>query len=208
MADKDSDPDVESAPDPDAILIDTVTRHIRRLSLAVWCLVALAAVNLCASLGNLLMPYAVVRQINQITHTDAVDALLDQARRQDQYPDFHTWPLQQQIQVASVIVLTRRREDRADGVHCQVSEILKQNRGTEFYYQIGDDYPLCGAAAGNDAPGARDSEGEVLFFIGSPAAFRYSVSYARGKVASLGDMPLSALRKRVADAVRHSQPVP
>lgn len=205
MADPDSGPAVAPAQDPDVVLIDTMARHIRRLSLAVWCLVALAAINLCATVGNFLMPFALARQINQIAHTDAVDALLDQARHQEQYPDFHTWPLQQQIQVASVIVLTRRQEGGVDGVHCQVAEILKQNKGTDFYYQIGDDYPLCGAAA-SDAANARDSEGEVLFFIGSPAAFRYSVSYARGKVASLGDMPLSALRKRVAEAARRSQP--
>jgi hypothetical protein len=161
-----------------------ISRKLDRLTTAVWVLVALSALNLSTTLYSL-WPY--------LTHTSG-PATAEALESIERYANFHDWPVDKQIQAASVIALGTHRIEK-DQVKTVIAEILKQTPGTTFYYKIGDEWrthqPL--------RPNASYGEGQVMFFVGSPAQFRFSTSYHDGRITGLGDMPLDVLRKKIGE---------
>jgi hypothetical protein len=103
---------------------------------------------------------------------------------------FHSLPLEQQVEAASVIAISRYEKD-GDRLKCVISEILKQSPGTKFYYKVGDEFRQC-----SFYPKLNEYsiDGQIIFFIGSPAQFKYSTSLNNERVTGLGDMPIDALR--------------
>jgi hypothetical protein len=93
-----------------------------------------------------------------------------------------------------VIALATHRIEK-DQVKTVIAEILKQTPGTTFYYKIGDEWRTHQPLRPNTSYG----EGQVMFFVGSPAQFRFSTSYHDGRITGLGDMPLDVLRKKIGE---------
>jgi hypothetical protein len=106
---------------------------------------------------------------------------------------FHELPVEQQIEVATVIALVRY-EPAADGkMRALISEILKKDPAVAFRYSVGDEY---GELSYYPRPGTKYGDGGVVFFAGSPPAMRKSMSHSQGRIVGLGDMPLELLRQK------------
>ena len=110
-------------------------------------------------------------------------------------PNFHELPIEEQIQKSSVIALARFERGPDGSQKAIITEVLKQTPGTVFYYKIGDEYP-----EGRHYPTQRErlSDGLIIFFEGSPANTRMSMTYSGERIRSLGDMPLALLREKCA----------
>jgi hypothetical protein len=69
--------------------------------------------------------------------------------------------------------------------------------GTTFYYEIGDEFP-----GSSFYPEGRTNYGDglVIFFTGSPAMMRLSMTYSGDRIRSLGDLPLKLLREKCKEA--------
>ena len=112
----------------------------------------------------------------------------------DPLANFYAWPLEKQIQSASVIALTRFAQD-GPRIKSTITEILKMAPDTTFNYRIGDEY-----ARGSRYVRENTSygDGEVIFFTGSPATMRYSSTYENDRLLGLGDLPIEILRQTIA----------
>jgi hypothetical protein len=164
------------------------SRKLDRLTTAVWVLVAISALNLGVTLFGY-WPY-----LAQATSTATVDSPPQVSAPVDRHANFHDWPIDKQIQTASVIALARHRVEK-DQVKTVIAEILKQTPGTTFYYKVGDEWRTHQPLRPNTSYG----EGQVMFFVGSPAEFRFSTSYHGGRIGGLGDMPLDVLRSKIRE---------
>jgi hypothetical protein len=118
------------------------------------------------------------------------------APRPDEFNSFHDWPVEKQVQAASIIAITKWQKSDSR-LKCIITEILKQAPNTTFYYKVGDEY----------VPGSNQIEddtiygdGQVMFFTGSPATFRYSTTYSNDRISGMGDMPITELRDLIRDS--------
>jgi hypothetical protein len=108
---------------------------------------------------------------------------------------FHELPIDQQIEVATVIALVRY-EPAADGKsRALISEILKKDPAVTFHYSVGAEY---GEVSYYPKPDTKYGDGGVVFFAGSPPEMRRSMSYSEGRILGLGDMPLELLRQKAS----------
>lgn len=108
-------------------------------------------------------------------------------------PAFHELPLEEQIRKSSVIALARF-EPAPDGkMKAIFTEFLKLDPGTMFYYKKGDEYP---SASYYPKEGMSHGDGLVVFFVGSPASMRMSMTYSGDRIHSLGDIPLELFRQK------------
>ncbi len=102
-------------------------------------------------------------------------------------------PIETRIERATVIVLTRF-EDAADGrKKAVIAEVLKHTPGTRFQYAVGDEYPSASYYPKDDVI---RGDGTVVFFEGTSADMRYSVSFQGERVSGLGDIPMTLLREK------------
>lgn len=121
------------------------------------------------------------------------EALPPTQLQKDPGPQFHDLPIEKQIAMASVIALARF-EPGADGkMKAVFTEFLKKDPDTTIYYSIGDEY-----TSGSYYPseGRHHGDGLVVFFVGSPADMRLSMTYTGDRIHSLGDIPLELFRKK------------
>jgi hypothetical protein len=108
---------------------------------------------------------------------------------------FHELPVEQQIEVATVIALVRY-EPAADGqMRALISEILKKAPAVTFRYAVGDEY---GELSYHPRSNTIYGDGGIVFFAGSPPVMRRSMSHSQGRIPGLGDMPLELLRQKAA----------
>jgi hypothetical protein len=175
---------------PDLNSDDSLARSIRRLSIAVWALVAVTAASIVASWVPFLAPSFFSRRLTT-TFPESFDS--PAAPQADAYNGFHDWPLDKQIESASVIAVAKVHQ--ADGtLKYVISEILKQAPNTTFYHKVGDEYqPASHAIRDNTTYG----DGQIMFFTGSPATFRFSTTYSGDRIGGMGDMPISELRAAI-----------
>lgn len=162
-----------------------LTRAVRRLTIAVWSLIVLLA---------LFAGICVVAFISVISFSrDGPEPTLTSSSPDSSRPvleHFHSLPLEQQVEAASVIAISRYEKD-GDRLKCVIAEILKQSPGTKFYYKVGDEFRQCSFYP---KPNEYSIDGQIIFFIGSPAQFKYSTSLNNERVTGLGDMPIDVLR--------------
>lgn len=112
---------------------------------------------------------------------------------QQAVPQFYELPIEEQIKQASVIGLARF-EPSQDGKRKAIfREFLKKDQNTAFYYAIGDEYP---SASFYPKEGTDHGDGVIVFFVGSPANMRLSMTYTGDRIHSLGDIPLELFRKK------------
>jgi len=106
---------------------------------------------------------------------------------------FHELELDQQIEQSSVIAIARYEPGNNGEVKAIITEILKKDPNTTFYYNIGDEYK---SSSYYPRDNTRYGDGVVIFFTGSPANMRMSMSYHGDRIRSLGDLPIELLRKK------------
>lgn len=106
---------------------------------------------------------------------------------------FYELPIEEQIEEASVIAVARF-EPAEDGRRKAVmTELLKRKEGTTFHYDVGDEYS---PASYYPKEGMSYGDGIVIFFEGSPAMMRRSMTYSGDRIGGLGDMPLKLFRDK------------
>lgn len=146
------------------------TRDIRSLTIAVWALVVAVLFNTGVTFLSSIVPSAATDRAGD-RRLDAPSGGQDPFV--NQYQGFHEWPLEKQIQAASVIVVTIYEEENGK-LKSIISEILKQQPGVSFDYEIGDEY----ADASIDIEGdTRYGDGQVIFLVGSPPEMRLFSTY-------------------------------
>ena len=108
-------------------------------------------------------------------------------------PDFHELEIDGQIKQASVIALAKF-EPAPDGKKkAIIKEFLKKEPGVTVYYDICDEYESASLyPEGNTNYG----DGMVIFFTGSPAQMRMSITYYGDRIHGLGDLPVELLREK------------
>ena len=173
---------------------NATARSINKLTIAVWALAIFIAAQLLFSVLAILFPSLVAKRWMR-TMPDRPG--VSETAGPEQYNNFPDWPVEKQIQSASVIAIGRYQKS-GDTLKCILAEILKQKPDATFYYKTGDEF------AHGDIH-IRDNtsygDGQIMFFTGSPARLQYSCSFTGDRIGGMGDMPLSQLR----DLIRKSQ---
>ena len=106
---------------------------------------------------------------------------------------FHELPIEEQIKAASVIALASYEPAEDGRMKAVLKEFLKKDQDVTLYYELGDEYP---PSSYYPKPNTRYGDGIVIFFEGSPAMMRRSMSYSGDRIMSLGDMPMKLLRNK------------
>jgi hypothetical protein len=106
---------------------------------------------------------------------------------------FHDLEIEDQIKYASVIAVAEYRAEKDGQMKAIITDVLKKDEGVDFYYQVGDEFE-------NSSYYPEDhtlyGDGVVIFFTGSPATMRMSMSYTGERITGLGDMPLKLFREK------------
>lgn len=169
---------------------DTTAQSLKRLTIAVWILALLTFLNICVSVLNVLFPPFLAQRVAASLPARPLPELSTSFERTQNFSEL---PIEKQIAGASAITLTTWKNE--DGkLKCIISEILKLTPDTVFHYKVGDEY-----ASESRYPRERISygDGQVIFFIGSPARMQYSVTYSNDRIRGLGDVPLGLFREMV-----------
>lgn len=175
----------------DSVEEGSPSRTIGRLTTAVWILVAISVLNLAVSIFGAFYPPFMVQRI-----TDSLNASspLGGQSQGDSYSGFHNWPIEKQIDAASVIALTKH-DAGAGKIKSVIVEFLKFKPGTTFYYKVGDEYGSEYSVREHTAYG----DGQVMFFVGNPARLRYSTTYSHDRILGFSDMPMALLRQKIRE---------
>ena len=87
-----------------------------------------------------------------------------------------------------------RFEPTADGrKKAIIRQFLKKAPDTTIYYSVGDEYPV---ASYYPSEGPMHGDGVIVFFVGSPAEMRMSMSYTGDRIQGLGDIPIELFKKK------------
>ena len=168
------------------------TRAVRSLTVAVWALTAITAVLV----GLYLLAY--FPSFSRSSGDKPLRKEVESAKLVESpsvHPGFHEMPLSKKIELASVIAIAKYEPD-GDRVKCVLSEILKQAPGTSFYFKLGDEIAQC---SHYPKPNESRGDGQLMFFVGSPADFRFSTSFFGDRLGGLGNMPVELLRKQIEE---------
>jgi hypothetical protein len=170
---------------------DALVRAVRRLTIAVWVLVALLALYISAYLAV---------YIPALMNTSWASPPVTRAPPRPSSPpepfkSLHDLPPEEAIRESSVILLTKYKLEDGKG-KCEITEILKHSPGVRFYYKVGDDMRFCSY---DPKDGAEHGMGQVVFLVGDPAEMRLSSTYFDERVASFGDIPIDQMRKIIAE---------
>lgn len=109
---------------------------------------------------------------------------------------FHDLGLEEQIKQSSVIALAKF-EPAPDGqMKAIIKEFLKKDPGVTIYYNIGDEHPSSSYYLQKDVG---HGDGLVIFFTGSPANMKMSMSYSGDRIQGLGDIPVELFKKKCGE---------
>jgi hypothetical protein len=169
---------------------DGTAKSVKRLSLAVWILAMVVAANLIVSILALLSPALLTKRIMATLPEHFASS---QSPSPEDYNSLHDWPVEKQIALASVIAVGKWRKSDST-LRCIISEILKQAPNTTFYYKVGDEFRPGNQRVKDDTS---YGDGQIMFFVGSPASFRCAMSFSGDRIAGMGDMPISELRELI-----------
>ena len=167
-----------------------LVRALRRLTIAVWALV-LVVVLFAAMYFVAYAPWLRFSW-NSLENPHPAQPSAS-SRSPTSYERFYDLPIEKQIEAASVIAIARYQKE-GEKLKCVISEILKRSPNTDFYFKVGDEYPHCSRyPKSNESYG----DGQLMFFVGSPAEFRYSTSFFGDRMSGLGEMPIELLRGKI-----------
>ena len=173
---------------------EAIVRAIRRLTIAVWALTAVLAVFVRMYLVAYIPYFSMMGDSPSEPRSSSSPSVA--SKLTDRYNKFFEWPPEKQIEAASVIAIAKYQKD-GDRMKCVISEILKKAPDTKFYYNVGDEYGQCSHYM---KPGEDRGDGQIMFFVGNPAEFRFSASFRGDRLTGLGDMPIDVLRKQLKEA--------
>lgn len=111
---------------------------------------------------------------------------------------FHELELSEQIKQSSVIALLKYEQATDGKRHAVIKEFLKKSPGTEIYYAVGDEYKH---SSYYPNAGTNYGDGLVIFFVGSPAQMRLSMSFEGDRIRGLGDLPVNLLREKCNESI-------
>lgn len=168
------------------------TKLLKKLTLAIWVLCALTFVNIIISLFSAVFPLYIAKRATAYIADEG--NVISPDRYMDKYDGFHDWPVEKQIEGASVIALTVWEKDETK-LKCIIKEILKIEPETTFYYNLGQEYT---SQSRYPKENTSYGDGEIIFFTGSPASMRYSTTYKDGRILGMGDMPIEILREKIS----------
>jgi hypothetical protein len=173
-----------------------LTKAVKLLTVAVWCLCALMLAHFLFSLVAYLDTWHLMHRSLATTSKDlhpSIERYESSASSRNEGPPLHELPPEQMVAKASAILLATYRKEGGRN-KAIVTEILKQTQGTKLYYALGDEYaPLSNYRENDQCAG----EGFVVFMSGSPANMEASYGYINGRISGLGDMPLQKLREMI-----------
>ena len=106
---------------------------------------------------------------------------------------FHELPIEEQIAAASVIAVATYEPAEDGRMKAVLKEFLKKDSDVTIYYELGDELP---ESSYYPKPNTRYGDGVVIFFEGSPAMMRRSMSYSGDRIMTLGDMPMKLFRSK------------
>lgn len=106
---------------------------------------------------------------------------------------FHELELDEQIKLSSVIALAEYVPAKDGKMKAIITELLKNEPGTNVYYNVGDEYTH---SSYYPTENTNRGDGMVIFFIGSPAQMRMSMTYRGDRIMGLGDMPIKLLKQK------------
>ena len=165
-------------------------KAVRRLTIAVWALVLVVGLYVAMSMIAYVPWLMSMSSVSDGSQTGRSGA---SSRSTLRYENFHDLPLDKQIAAASVIAIAKYQKE-GEKLKCVISEILKQSPNTDFYFKVGDEYPSCSRyPKSNEMP----VDGQLMFFVGSPAEFRYSTTFSGDRLIGLGEMPIDMLRRKI-----------
>ena len=146
-----------------------IARKIRRLTLAVWVLAALLAVNFA---------YDAFSPAIRIDRPRATET--DTAPRNP----WEGLSIEEKLKRSSAVLLTKnvRSGNRQRTV---VQEILKQSPDTTMFYKVGEEMRSL----------SMDGDGALVLLTGSPASMQESYSIRGGYIRGLGDMPVTKVKE-------------
>ena len=151
---------------------DPTARKIRRLKAAVWVLSLLLAMGIFAT---------VVQFCSWANPCASLEGSPEK-----------------KVRVATVIALARYERSGAT-LRYVITEMLKQAPNTAFYYHVGDEFHH-----GNEQ--VRDNtdygDGQILFFVGSPAEHCESVAFSGDRLRWMGAMPIAQLRELIGKSTK------
>ncbi len=140
--------------------------------------------------GTVVAPYPRPRDVQRGERPD----VRQQPESEELERPFHNLPPEEMIKQASVILLTKY-EAEGTKLKAVVTEVVKREPDTTLYYAVGDEYHHLSRWSGETEV---YGEGNVVFFVGSPAQMRTAYSYSEDRIGGLGGMPLSVLRALAA----------
>ena len=149
----------------------------------------------------LITPMLAESQIEQVSnkHLSYFDAKTQSSHSQGSAifrptePQFHELKLEEQIKKASVIAIAKYEPSPDGKMRAIIKEFLKKDPGVTLYYKLGDEY-----ASASYYPKDKTTYGDglIIFFVGSPATMRMSMSYQGDRIHSLGDIPLELFKSK------------
>lgn len=106
---------------------------------------------------------------------------------------FHELSVDEQINKSTAIALAKFEPSPDGQMKAIIKEFLKKESGVEIYYNIGDEHPSSSYFP-NDR--TRHGDGMIIFFTGSPAVMRMSMTFSGNRIRSLGDIPIELFKKK------------
>jgi hypothetical protein len=166
--------------------MEQIAKGIRGLTIAIWSLVAVSLFQVAAWMVPMLAPNFYMRYIAPST-PDAP---------RESFENWQGLSFEDKVKRSSIVLITEYKSEGGK-LRAIIKEELKRQPGTTYHYAVGDEYlPLSIVPRENTTYG----EGSLVLLQGSPAVNRESYSIFNGSVSSLGEMPLSKVRKIVAQS--------
>jgi len=172
---------------------DTLRKAIKTLTVAVWCLCGLMALQLGFFGWSYFESLRWARQATTTSFTSRSSPSRNLPPEPVDEQPFHEMAPEEMVARSSVILLTAYQDD-GERNKAVVAEILKQDPKVTLYYSVGDEYPMLSF---EKKKGVTCGDGDVVFMAGSPASMRSSYSFTSGRIGGLGDMPLTKLRAMI-----------
>lgn len=170
-----------------------LSRAIKTLTVAVWCLCGLVAVQLVLYGVSYFQSSRWLRKSSVEPSAMTTRPGGSSVRTESLGAQFHDLPPEQKVAKASAILLISYQKD-GPRVKAVVAEVLKQEPETVLTYSVGDELAFLSYYPKDDET---RGEGQVVFMVGSPAEMRSSFSFNGGRIGGMGDMPLEVLREMV-----------
>ena len=174
-----------------------IEKALKRLTLAVW---VLAVALLVMTLPTILMFVAPGMLFNSRVGTEVAfedippgDYGSPSSYSFSDEPGFWEMSIEEKIEKATVIAVTRYEQADDGMMRSTITEILKQEPGISSKYEVGSEF-----AQGSFYPSEERAygDGDIIFFTGNPASFQYSTSYEGGRIGGLADIPLKLFRQK------------